>query len=387
MRKRAEISFGTAVMWVLGIFVLLVLIYIFYGPEQLWSGIRAALFSFGFGSMPGDREPTFRDEPLVSNEQQLKFDHLVNELTKEYSQKTCLIRTENELFVEGKKFVLVKGEVKVTRINDKGGLSPSLESKDIPNYTPCIVDSENFYKYYVDEETANKKEYENTIKIADTLTINEVTIEYKNEHYLYDADLLFKQGDNICFILIHNGERLNPIRWITDYGCDATENTIDNDCLKSKYTNKIGFCDESIPDRKTIRAIPKSGYAIASEDPTSRVDKETVTKNTLNIYFSKELPKPFTPKFRFLSKTSFPKLQGGEYQWNFLDVGDKISVDTCESSCLDKVNEDTSIVSGITLSNLKPGKHYRMYVNPPVIGSDWDQDSLYIQFKTSETIG
>lgn len=241
MNKKSQHMPSEATAWGLGIIILIILLFIFF--PNLMGKIKDKAFAFGHWVV---KDP---DKPKLAMEipQDLKdsYDDFFSILEKNKEGKEfkeCLLKYGGlstpedysiDLFEEsgysGWIFKLA-GKEGGFRTNEKtvGGLKP------------CIVNAENFYNQYLAE---NKRNTGQKYIEADNLKIEEDKILFQGNEYTLNTIYLFKadgydeeskSSGHICFFLTHatGVTWYNPITIFTKWGCEFSENSIDNDCMK-----------------------------------------------------------------------------------------------------------------------------------------------------------
>ena len=217
-----------AIAWILGLFVVAVILFVLFFPDQTLSKVKDAALNFGFGLLPEERKPEFQGEDQVTEEVKSQFSELASKFNEKYAEDSCMIKLENKLET-GDLLITISTKTKKINVEKKkeDGLTFPYESNNILN-APCIVNPQNFYNYYFD---GNKDLKENLI-IPTDITIENDEIVYNGEKYSFDQNNLFKNDDNVCFFLIHSGTgTYNILKWYNKFGCDAEGNTLDNDCI------------------------------------------------------------------------------------------------------------------------------------------------------------
>ena len=232
--------FGVAVKWIFGVLTLMVLIYLIFGPEQLFSGVRNVLIYFGLGKLPGERTPEFQGT-LVPQEVETYFDNLVSIFENPPPGDNCLVKLKEKVETENFQITLNTGNIKIESREDKG-FTPVYETEKIEGFKPCIVNVENFYGNYLEGKNKVTLNLGNTDKFSEaSLVIAENEIKYNAESYSFDQNYLFKTNGHVCFFLTHDTgvTWYKPWEIITKYGCDASQYTLDNDCMQTILDKKI----------------------------------------------------------------------------------------------------------------------------------------------------
>lgn len=242
-KKRGIALFSQVVLWVFGIFTLVIIIFILFYPGQLWDSVRNAMVSFGYGKLPGERGPEYQGPPLISTELESYFDDLVKKFRNLPSKNNCLVPIKKIPDTRNQQLTLSKNKVKIEKIEDEGTTLPFKE-ETINGFSPCIVNTKNFYDAYLGAKDNNNKAkfIESDLKITDN------KIKYKGTDYSYNQKYLFKTNGHACFFLVHDTgvTWYKPWEMITKFGCDAKENTLDDDCsakIQNLITeNKMSVC-------------------------------------------------------------------------------------------------------------------------------------------------
>lgn len=238
---------GEILGWAFGILVLLSLIFILLAPDKLLSKTRDAAFYFGLGQLPEDKAPDFKGDPKISEESENKFNNLIEIFKNPPKENSCLISIENKIpELSGLSLNLYINKVEIED-KRKDSFSPALKIESIQGFNPCIIHAENFLGFYL-APGKDKDIFKNKQKIYNSnLKITNNNIEYKSKNYDYDKNFLFKTDDNFCFFLTHStgATFYKPWEWLTKYGCETSELTLDNDCMNLIEKN-IGICGSKI---------------------------------------------------------------------------------------------------------------------------------------------
>jgi len=231
-KKRGIALFGQVILWVFGIFTLVIIIFILFYPGQLWDSVRNSVVSFGYGKLPGEREPEYQGPPLITGELEAYFDALVKNFKNLPSENNCLIRIGKTPEMKDKIIALSKNTAKIENIE---GTSLPFKEEDIKDFAPCIVHPKNFDDAYLGSKNNNNKE---KFKESD-LKIKKDKIIFNGQSYSFDQSYLFKTNGHACFFLYHGGAG-------TWFGCESKENTLDDDCAADIQTlineKKMSVC-------------------------------------------------------------------------------------------------------------------------------------------------
>jgi hypothetical protein len=151
------IAVGETVLWILGIFVVLVILYALFFPGQALSKVKDGALAFGYGLFPDQRKPEFEGESKVSGEVKSEFNELVSKFKSNGGEGACLIKLENGINAGEYLFTFSKVD-KTIKIEEKkeDGFTLPYEVEKIEN-TPCIVNSGNFFSRYFNNKQISDK--------------------------------------------------------------------------------------------------------------------------------------------------------------------------------------------------------------------------------------
>lgn len=71
-KRKGEVSSET-MLWVLGVFIVFVILFVLFWPEQALSKVKDAALSFGFGLLPEEKKPEFKGESEISEEKRAAY--------------------------------------------------------------------------------------------------------------------------------------------------------------------------------------------------------------------------------------------------------------------------------------------------------------------------
>ena len=233
------------ILW--GFLLLFIIIFFgaFYGPAGLLQKIANIALS---------AERFIPDKPI----QELRHDESLPQATLNTQQKfigevsaydnigNCLLSFSSLTNLGDSKLELVNGDgfiqVRIEKPSGKektGGIGLNVKDIDDKNLQVCVIDSKPFYDCHL---SGNNDCRRRTYKIFDRVRVvkDEIIFDDNSRETIMDQILFKPENDKICFIPTHKG-------LFTSIGCDAKEDTIDNDCIEEINEN-IQFCYEKTLD-------------------------------------------------------------------------------------------------------------------------------------------
>jgi hypothetical protein len=219
VKKKGMIGWSELIKWLLGIFIVLVIIFTFFGP-QFFGAIRDAAFYFGYGKLPGEREPEFAGESEVPKELIEYFNKLVSKMKSPPAGNSCLVDIGEIPKAKGFSIALYNDKIQIEEEGDRGNIPP-YDPTYVDGFIPCSVDGEKFYDCLQAE----------TKECIDGYKTDSIQIIINDDTEI--AQFLFKFDDNhLCPIHLYDDG------FLFKGNCDKIEGFIDDECInkiKEKY--------------------------------------------------------------------------------------------------------------------------------------------------------
>ena len=238
MGKKATL-WDVPIKWAFGILIVIVILFVIFGPEQLLSKAKEAAFYFGIGLLPGQRETQYIGPPLVKEDVKNSFSKIVSIMEKPSSSDNCLVQINDKLDTKDFSIAFYNNKIQLEKKNDKG-LEPPYEAETIKDFVPCIVNAENFYGAYLGkaENKQNfkdsKKYNENSFKIENS----KITIGAKS--YDFNKNYVFKSDSKICFFTVGHKSIWQSMKFWDD-SCGFNEDGLYENCF-TDINNKLPMC-------------------------------------------------------------------------------------------------------------------------------------------------
>lgn len=230
MKKNAEISISEALLWALGIFFLILIIYAFIDPGGLLGKSFNALFSFGFGLSPEKRNPEFQGSGTeIPKEIGTYLENLQSQINVQETKDNCIVDLgtipKNDKF----RINLYNDKIQIdsvgVEVEGKPAITPAAKTISIQGFKPCEISgiaASNMHSCFV----ANQQSYCSNIGKTDK------TISLEKGSY---SNYAMRQGKSLCLIKIYEDR--------FDFGnCNAPRydgrDGIDSDCVKFLESRK-----------------------------------------------------------------------------------------------------------------------------------------------------
>jgi len=239
MNKKGDFTWSTIISLLIGVFVVSLIIFILFFPNQLLSKARDSAFSLDIGLHPEEKPPEFIGTS-VNKETNSYFANLIKKIKSntKNDKNDCLIDIGEIPKTKEFRINLYKDIIKLEKTN-KQGLSPDYENEEIKDFKPCIItgiESENFFKCNIQ----NKKNFCNKKRFQET----QITLEEeKYSKYLFKFD-----KNHMCLIPVYDDGADLYFFTITFFSgdCDAPDSennaAIDAECLH--LIDKIKLCKD-----------------------------------------------------------------------------------------------------------------------------------------------
>ena len=228
MRKKGNM-WGEAIKWAFGILVLIVIIFVIFGPEQLLSKARDAAFYFGLGLMPGQREPQYVGPPLVKEDVKTSFSSIASIMEKPPSKDNCRIEIKDIPQTSDFSIAFYNNKIEIEKKKDKG-ITPPYEAETIKDFVPCTVNAENFYGNYLGKAEDMQKFKDKKVYNENAFKIEEGKILINGKGYDFNKNYLFKSGSRICFFTMGHKSTLQSMKF-WDNSCRYNENGLYENCF------------------------------------------------------------------------------------------------------------------------------------------------------------
>lgn len=276
--KKKGVVVSPTIFWILGIFVVCIIIYALAFPGQLASKSRDLAFSFGLGELPSERPPEYQGESTVPLSIVEYFNNLVNTLdpllkTPPFGD-LCLIKIGEMPDMSGFAIGLSTDMAEIIKLGV--GSAPTGHTKEFEfesvNFQPCIIGDYgkagdysiytknyaalSFKKCYVDKN----EDYCITIVPPPE---NQENLGIRDNKY---SEFLYKSGNRYCLIKLEEGLDDNNIK----------DNVLTCD-VKKEYPyvqsmlNKGYYSEEFIESTKGFVDAVKKAVA-ATDKPICRVE-------------------------------------------------------------------------------------------------------------------
>ncbi|MBI1934897.1 hypothetical protein HYS31_00505 [Candidatus Woesearchaeota archaeon] len=231
----AQITSETMTRWViLGLFMLFFFFAVFANNTGLWQKMGKSAFGIIDRFYPSKPSPNVKqDESLSPNAVNAQKDFM-NVVYSSREQGNCILNLKSlsgleDLSLELSGYNGVSSSILKPEGKEGGLRLEHIEAKD-NKLQLCVVEPKAFYSCYLSVKNCNKQTYKLVNSIQ--LTKNRILIDKKDEQSYALSQVLFKPDkDKVCFIPVHESNS----RW----GCDATNKTIDDDCVNDIVNNKI----------------------------------------------------------------------------------------------------------------------------------------------------
>jgi len=224
MKKKG--STWTVVGWILGIFLVVIILAMYFGRDALFTKMRDEAFKLGFGTLPEERAPEFLGEGVeatIPGKIKIFYERLVSIIENNPSGDRCLIEVSETQDTEDFRIALSTNRVGIEK-TDRGGFTSTGIFETFGDFNPCYVIGEgaaNFYKCFIenDQESCPKK-----------LFRSQTPVHLIKDRY---SKFLFKVDGRLCPIKLYGG------------GCNTPRNNGDDgipDGCKKRIEEKINKC-------------------------------------------------------------------------------------------------------------------------------------------------
>jgi len=222
--KKKGMVWSVVIKWMIGIFVVLILIYILVGPEKLFDKAKDMAFYFGIGLLQEEKAPDFLTKSIPKN-LEIFFDNMVTKIKTTQFGEFCLVDIGQKPKAKGFSIGLYEDNIQIEKQEERG-LTPSYKKEVIEGFKPCFVKDKEAGLFYdcLKKGLKCKNAYqENPTIIRDDVNIAPFLFKFDNEH--------------LCIIYLDGFD--------FGVGCSKREGLLDNACvddIRKTYPN----CKENI---------------------------------------------------------------------------------------------------------------------------------------------
>ena len=221
----AEGVLNKIILWALLIIFLLIFLFAFYSPQGFISKIaNLALGAERF--LPLEPKKEIKANEQLSQEAIDAQEKLMQEFSNYADKDNCTLSLSSLSKLGDLRIDLSNDNGITSRIEKpvgkEGGVKLNIVKKE--GLTFCVLDPKAFYDCYLGKQNKDctktiYDEYE-----AVQLTKDKIIIG-TSSHSLGEGILFKPTKDRVCFVPVHSG-------FLTWFGCEAKEYTLDNDCIK-----------------------------------------------------------------------------------------------------------------------------------------------------------
>lgn len=208
-KGKKGMMWGEVLKWFIGIFILVVILFILFGPEELFAEIKYSMLSLGSGLFPEDGAVALGSQ--IPQEVDKYFNNLVNKLRSSIGvDEKCLLKIGEFKSKSGFDIVMNTGLVQLEKTGDRG-ITPPYNPQQIDGFQPCSIIGNSANLFY--ECLKNGK--------CTYIVGQKGRIGLKDSEI---APFLLKFGMNDVCVIYTSSDFFGS-------ECDKIENSIDTDCL------------------------------------------------------------------------------------------------------------------------------------------------------------
>ena len=142
MNNRAA-TFTEFVGWAIGIFIVIVILFLIFAPNQLFAKVRDQAINFGFGLLPEQKKPEFQGKTEIPLEVQNYFGNLLSQIMQQNQKKNCTVDLGEIPSNDKFSIVLYNDMVQIesgnVEVGDKSALTPQIKTESMQGFRPCEV--------------------------------------------------------------------------------------------------------------------------------------------------------------------------------------------------------------------------------------------------------
>ena len=146
MRKKGFT--GTeALKWVLGLFVLFVILYVLFGPKELFAQTKDTLFNFVYIFVPEEKAPQVELKSRIPVALEKSYDNLVSKIKNSGQGEVCRIEIGEVPKTGEFSIAFYTDKIHIEKKSEKG-LTPSEKTEAIEGLKPCAVKGDKASRFY-----------------------------------------------------------------------------------------------------------------------------------------------------------------------------------------------------------------------------------------------
>ena len=232
----AEGIWNKIILWSILLLFVFIFLFALYSKDNGFMSKIAKLALSAERFLPVEPNKEVKQDETLPQEAINTQKTFMQEISQNRDKEKCLVKFSGlsglgDLRMELSNYEGINSRIEKP-VGNEGGVKLNPMTTSDTQLNICVINPEPFYCYFNKQANCPQQLYNK----IDTIAITKDSIIINGNSYALGQGFLFKPDkNNLCFIPVHSytGDIWYKVVWqvFTKWGCDASKNTIDDDCL------------------------------------------------------------------------------------------------------------------------------------------------------------